>query len=274
MPAEGMTPNHIINWLKSRGLSDRAIATLKWNGSRIGIPVIKDDGSIFHKWRKDPTSTDDTPKYVADQGGRRSLYGTLEGEIVVVCEGELDALLLIDRGLSAVSSTTGASNWSPSWSPRFLGKKVLVWYDADEAGRLGAEKVATQVSRYAKQVRIAVCDGSFGKDVTEQLATTGMHDPMNLLKSGRYTFRSATPYVPPPPPDPRKHEEDTDSVIDVLERAVGQLRRNGNEYSCKCPFHSENNASLSANRDKNVWYCHGCGAGGGVKKLKEMLGCA
>jgi 5S rRNA maturation endonuclease (ribonuclease M5) len=264
-------PQHILNWLHGRGLSDNAIATLRWNGKRIGIPVAKDDGTVFFKWRKDPASTDDTPKYVADFGGSRSLYGKVEGETVIVCEGELDALLLIDRGLSAVSSTTGASNWDARWDSRFKNKQVVVWYDDDEAGRMGADKVATRLSRQSLRVFIAKPKEPIGKDVTEQLAHSKIHDPMEHLRSGLYRFELPKPYVPPKPFVYTISEPCQDNVLELCERHGLQMKKNGREYSCRCPFHDDKNPSFTCNPEKNVWYCHSCGDGGGARKLKEML---
>lgn len=34
------------------------------------------------------------------------------------------------------------------------------------------------------------------------------------------------------------------------------------EHPMKCPVHDDRVASASVNRDKGVWHCHACGAGG------------
>lgn len=58
-----------------------------------------------------------------------------------------------------------------------------------------------------------------------------------------------------------------------LVRSYGlEPRRVGKEYQVLCPFHPEKTPSLSINPRKNVWHCHGCGAGGDAiefVKLKE-----
>jgi len=58
-----------------------------------------------------------------------------------------------------------------------------------------------------------------------------------------------------------------------LLRSYGlEPRKVGKEYQVLCPFHAEKTPSLSINPRKNVWHCHGCGAGGDAiefVKLKE-----
>lgn len=58
-----------------------------------------------------------------------------------------------------------------------------------------------------------------------------------------------------------------------LLRSYGlEPRKVGKEYQVLCPFHPEKTPSLSINPRKNVWHCHGCGAGGDAiefVKLKE-----
>ncbi len=50
-------------------------------------------------------------------------------------------------------------------------------------------------------------------------------------------------------------------IVDVLSHYI-QLKRQGANYVCCCPFHGENTPSLSVSPAKNVWHCFGCGKGG------------
>ncbi|MDR0446083.1 MAG: DNA primase [Oscillospiraceae bacterium] len=52
-------------------------------------------------------------------------------------------------------------------------------------------------------------------------------------------------------------------ITDVVSSYV-KLKRRGNHDIGLCPFHSEKTPSFSVTRDKQVYYCFGCGRGGGV----------
>lgn len=51
-------------------------------------------------------------------------------------------------------------------------------------------------------------------------------------------------------------------IVDVVSRYVA-LKKSGNNYFGLCPFHNEKTASFSVAPDKQMFYCFGCGAGGG-----------
>ncbi|MBR3834498.1 MAG: DNA primase [Lachnospiraceae bacterium] len=53
-------------------------------------------------------------------------------------------------------------------------------------------------------------------------------------------------------------------LIDVISGYVTLKRGNGNDYSACCPFHHEKTPSFHANRDKQLFNCFGCHAGGNV----------
>ncbi len=53
------------------------------------------------------------------------------------------------------------------------------------------------------------------------------------------------------------------SIIDIISRYVN-LNKTGKNYKGICPFHEDNDPSLSVDPEKNLWYCFGCGAGGDV----------
>lgn len=47
--------------------------------------------------------------------------------------------------------------------------------------------------------------------------------------------------------------------------------RGGDEVAGLCPLHRETRPSFYVNRRKNVFYCHGCGRGGDLIRLMELL---
>ena len=42
------------------------------------------------------------------------------------------------------------------------------------------------------------------------------------------------------------------------------LQKKGSSYFGLCPFHNEKSPSFSVSREKQMYYCFGCGAGGNV----------
>ncbi|HJA36067.1 MAG TPA: DNA primase [Firmicutes bacterium] len=52
-------------------------------------------------------------------------------------------------------------------------------------------------------------------------------------------------------------------IYDVVSRYV-PLKKSGANYFGVCPFHNEKTPSFSVSRDKQIYHCFGCGAGGGV----------
>jgi DNA primase len=52
-------------------------------------------------------------------------------------------------------------------------------------------------------------------------------------------------------------------IVDVISGYVS-LKKKGNSHFGLCPFHNEKSPSFSVSRDKQMYYCFGCGAGGNV----------
>lgn len=52
-------------------------------------------------------------------------------------------------------------------------------------------------------------------------------------------------------------------IVDVISSYVS-LKKRGSNYVGLCPFHNEKSPSFSVSRDKQMYYCFGCGQGGNV----------
>ena len=77
---------------------------------------------------------------------------------IIITESPTDCLRLSQEGIPCVSSTSGAEGWSQSWFSYFMRqKKIIVLYDNDNAGRIGARKVAENLGIY--KTRIYTFDG-------------------------------------------------------------------------------------------------------------------
>ena len=52
-------------------------------------------------------------------------------------------------------------------------------------------------------------------------------------------------------------------IVDVIDSLV-PLKKSGSNFVARCPFHNEKTPSFSVNRNKQFFYCFGCGASGNV----------
>ena len=127
---------------------------------------------------------------------------------VILCEGEMDRLVLSGNGLNAVTSTGGAKTWKSDWSKQFVGLKVYIIYDNDITGDEGARKAAASIAQYAEEVRVVRLDLSGdGEDVTDFFVNYGygINDLKELINSSQI-------YKPPVSETDYRHDEETDWV--------------------------------------------------------------
>lgn len=111
------------------------------------IPIFSDEGQLkFIKLRQDPGQGKIKLTY-PNKGAEATLYGEVgENEDLFICEGEFDALVLIDRGYSAVTSTHGCGTWKDEWNNRIKkAKNIYVVYDYDTAGKNGSIRVLNKL---------------------------------------------------------------------------------------------------------------------------------
>lgn len=80
-----------------------------------------------------------------------------EVETVYLTEGESDTLALIAAGLEADGKgacvASPGTSFPEAWAPLFNGKRVVVCFDADQAGRTAAAKVAAILKPHALSVQ-------------------------------------------------------------------------------------------------------------------------
>lgn len=142
------------------------LAQIRFSPRGMTIPIFDEHGKhIFNKYRRAPWVTEG-PKYSYEYGASAYLYGAhliRDVGLVHIAEGECDALVLQSMGYYAVSSTGGASTFSPAWSELLKNKKVVLCYDADAAGVRGAVRVVDILG----SANVAILPYGHGKDVTE-----------------------------------------------------------------------------------------------------------
>ncbi len=65
-------------------------------------------------------------------------------------------------------------------------------------------------------------------------------------------------------------KQTTDLVAVIKDQGV-KLRKVGNLYKGRCPFHEEKTPSFTVTPAENLWHCFGCDAGGDVIRFVELM---
>lgn len=164
-------PRHrVLN--EQRGLNDETLREygIGWDGDRYTIPIYDADGALVNVRRYLPNAKPAHFKTVGLKGhnGRR-LYplAALKGDLILLTEGELDALICRQFAFNALTGTGGALNWLPTWNELFRGKDVIIAYDNDREGAKGTDKVGKFLLTVAKSVKRIVWPEGFKKDATD-----------------------------------------------------------------------------------------------------------
>ncbi len=146
-------PDRIRQYLNARGISDPIIEEYKLGWGKfygrwwITIPIKDIDGNfIFFKLRLDPAVDTKKKKMTYPKGIRAQIYDwqTLKNvtDKLVICEGELDRLLLMSKGIAAITSTHGATTFKEEWVKDVQKwPKIYVCYDNGRVGEEGARRV-------------------------------------------------------------------------------------------------------------------------------------
>lgn len=146
----------------ARGLWTSTLAEFKigWDRAKNAytIPVLDDKGA----WKN-------IRRYqIRPPAGRRKMWG-IEGanepcifpyqvintnpDEIIICEGELDALITNQYGFPAVTRTASARTWRAEWNHLFKDKVVYLAHDADDAGQDANRRVGRALLKVAREVR-------------------------------------------------------------------------------------------------------------------------
>ena len=139
------------------------------------IPIHDEEGGLLNIRR-----------YSLDPGERRKMWSVAGhgtpvlypieghhhwGKQVIICEGELDALLTIQHGFDAVTRTGAAKVWRPEWNQYFIGKDVYLCHDMDTPGQDANAMHAASLATVAHAVFIVMLPYPVtpkdGKDLTD-----------------------------------------------------------------------------------------------------------
>lgn len=123
---------------------DNAIAALKAEN-----PLF--DDKQIEELAQEKSVPDKPVKYVSVKHSRPGIFNAdilAAAHEVVICEGEIDAMLLDQCGYPAVSPTAGAGTWVPEWANLFSSvRRIWILYDNDKAGVEGSRQVWSTLRR-------------------------------------------------------------------------------------------------------------------------------
>jgi len=111
---------------------------------RLSIPYLTPTGAVDIRFRA--LHPDETPKYMSRPGAEQHMYNVLafqeDSDIICICEGEIDTIVMHSMvGVPAVGMP-GANGWKNWYSRAFSDyRKVLVLTDGDQAGRDLGKKI-------------------------------------------------------------------------------------------------------------------------------------
>ncbi len=185
-------PAEIERWLlNERGLSKEVIEKFKigWDGKAITIPIYDRTGKCnFHKYRNSHTDNSDKPKYWYSKDSSAEIYGWEHiidpRPSLIICEGELDRLILESNGLPAITATSGAGTFKEEWIDIIKGlpSQIFLCFDNDMAGINGVEKIAQAIPQ-ARIIQIPAEEGI--KDITDFITRKGVENFKKLIDEAR-----------------------------------------------------------------------------------------
>jgi hypothetical protein len=174
-------PPHIREYLHKRGLTDAVIDEYKLGYGQfyrkpwITIPIKDIYGNYsFFKLRQDPAFGND--KITFPKGAEAQLYDwetLVKSDVnrpMIISEGEMDRLLLISKGVPAITSTHGAMTFKDEWVEKVgKGRKIYICFDNDDAGKKGSERVAKMVENGGCETHIITLPEEVGEhgDITD-----------------------------------------------------------------------------------------------------------
>lgn len=296
--------NVFLDWLHRRKISDEIIEKFGIHfghhysiGQCIIIPIKDKDGNFsFNKYRRNPLDPR-TPKYLYDKGGKMTLYGAdkiKDCNKILVCEGEMDALVAWSANIPAVSSTGGALSFPNEWAEILKGKEVILCFDNDEAGGNGMTK-ALSVIPSAKIIFLPDRPGV--KDISDYVTNGG---DLNLLlktaielntlekiidhRSERASVWQSTffhdAYIKEhtkPIPEKKEHRDRSKIKDEILRAKLYPIDTlvEFNDHKARCLWHSEKTASMHFYSDTNKVHCFGCGkSADSIDVYMQMFNCS
>ena len=178
-----------------RGLSNEIIAKYKIgyrkDKRRYTLPIYDRSGQLVNVRYYGPRSKAKMINHTGHGEARLLGWEALEEDEILLVEGEMDWLTALDQGFNSMTWTSGVSSWQDRFSALFEGKTVFLCFDDDEAGRMGARRVALSLDRAGAKCHIVQLNiaGIKGGDLTDYFHALGNSagDFRELMNDSRFT---------------------------------------------------------------------------------------
>lgn len=216
---------------KKKGLSEEVLKrhNIGFSEDRYTIPVYDANGVIINVRKYSAENkTHKVTNHLKKSGAATRLYPRMHDypDTVIITEGEFKALLLIELGFFAVTSTGGARDWPKDSNHLFENRHVAIIYDIDKDGRRSAKQLANVLFTLAKSVRVVEIPldeaefptGDITDWVVEKHATA---DDIKTLINNTEPFRPQTLDAS------IGIEEDDSSIIDLHLARTSEGKYNG-----------------------------------------------
>lgn len=286
-------PDFIIKWYGNRKVSEQILNdfNIKFENNRIIIPVYDIDGKfLFNKYRRNPAFdlNDNGPKYTYDKGGKVTLYCAdkiKDEKRVLIVEGENDCMACWSHNLPAVTSTGGANSFQESWGELFKDKEVIIIYDNDNAGCMGALKTLLIIP-HARVVILPkeagtkdICDYyTKGGDLRDLIETSKHYIDVEKVRAERNELRAKWRTEDhvfhdiwlewwDNQQEQNKQSKKTIEYDNEVKQAKSVLIEDiipvGYDHKALCLWHTEKTPSMHI-YDDNHFFCFACGKHGDV----------
>ena len=139
----------------------------------IGFPLV-DGGYHVYRFR----NSNKKQRWRFSDGGKAGLItaGLDRDGVVILAEGEWDAMRAYALGYAVATSTGGASTFRKSWVTNLEPRSYVVIYDTDTAGRNGSAKVTAALQQAGlpySEVLLEFDDEADGNDLSDFVAAYG-----------------------------------------------------------------------------------------------------
>lgn len=114
------------------------------------------------------------------------VYAAPKDETIYIVEGEKDAETLVACGVVATTFLGGAGKWRDEYAKWFEDRRVVVIADADDPGRIGAERIYQKLLPVVSDIRLTV--PPVGKDVTDLIMMGMTLDDLEDMGDGLDEF--------------------------------------------------------------------------------------
>ena len=202
-----------LDWLKSRGLTDKTISDFKiaeklQDGKTYAVfPYLREGIYINGKYRNVNEKRDMHQKGGAEPClfGWHLIYPKCRA--IAITEGEIDAMSLHQCGIPALSVNAGANNhqWIENdWARLERFSEILVFFDSDEQGNKGAQEVIKRLgNERCKRVILPVKDaneylqqGVERSDFEAAIAVAKPQDPEELRQASEFIGKVKSLFYP------------------------------------------------------------------------------